>query len=324
MSLAQASTTAQGETFEISRRDVHGPMNLQKTILAAQTSEPEWVKHGATFVDVEDLNGIPVRYTLSQVGGVDKFKLIVNAVSTTPNERMAADLRAHLNHVLGLSDDLDAFYRKYTQGVDPLQSTFASLRGLRLMRGTNLYESLICSILSQNNSAILWNRTARILMRLYGPKMNFPDGTAACLFPKPETLARLRPRELRSQTSMGYRAKPVVRVSRLIASRKLHLDDLVTRPYDEAIEALLELPGVGPKVADCFLLYGPGRLEAAPVDVWIHRVVTKLYFGGRKVSRLKTAEFLRDRFRAWAGYAQLYLFDFARRSSIGKRTRPNK
>jgi N-glycosylase/DNA lyase len=324
MSLAQASSTAQRETLEISRQDVHGPMNLQETILAAQTSEPEWVKEGQTFVDVEHLNGTPVKYTLSQVGGVDDFKLLVNAISSTPNERMADDLRAHLNHVLGLNDNLEAFYQKFTRETDPLQTTFAHLRGLRLMRGTKLYESLICSILSQNNSALLWNRTARILMRLYGPKINFLDGTTSYLFPRPETLAKLRPSELRSKTSMGYRAKPVVQVSRLVAGGKLHLDDLVTRPYDDAIEALLELPGVGPKVADCFLLYGPGRLEAAPVDVWIHRVVTKLYFGGRKVSRLKTAQFLRDRFGDWAGYAQLYLFDFARRGSIGKTTKANK
>lgn len=322
--MAQASTIAQSESFVISRQDVHGPMNLRETILAAQTSEPEWVRDGASFVDVEELDGAPVKYTISQVGGVDDFKLIVNATSSTPNERMGADLRLHLNRVLGLSDDLGAFYRKFTQGTEPLQSTFAHLRGLRLMRGTSLYESLICSILSQNNSALLWNRTARILMRLYGSNINFPDGTASYLFPRPETLASLTPRDLRSKTSMGYRAKPVVQVSRLVAGGKLQLDNLVGRPYHEAMEALLELPGVGPKVADCFLLYGPGRLEAAPVDVWIHRVVTKLYFRGRKVSRPKTAQFLRDRFGEWAGYAQLYLFDFARRGKIGKAIRTSK
>jgi N-glycosylase/DNA lyase len=58
-----------------------------------------------------------------------------------------------------------------------------------------------------------------------------------------------------------------------------------------------------------------GRFEAAPVDVWIHRIVTRLYFHRRKVSRPKTATFLRDRFGSWAGYAQLYLFDYARRTA---------
>ena len=52
-------------------------MNLEATILSPQTSEPEWARDGACFVDVEELNGIPVRYAISQVGGVDDFKLRV-------------------------------------------------------------------------------------------------------------------------------------------------------------------------------------------------------------------------------------------------------
>ncbi len=305
-------------SFEISRQDVHGPMNLEETISSAQTSEPEWTRTDASFTDIEQLNGLPVKYTLSQEGGVDEFILKVRMIPSTEDDRVTADLRSHLNHVLGLSDQLESFYRKFSGGGEPLESTFSKLRGLRLMRGTNLYESLICSILSQNNSALLWNRTARLLMQYYGMRVSFPDGSTSFLFPRPETLARLSPRELRSKTSMGYRAKPVVKVSRLIVNGELQLDDLTNRHYEEAMEMLLDLPGVGPKVADCFLLYGAGHLEAAPVDVWIHRIVSRLYFGRKKVSRLKTARFLRDRFQDWAGYAQLYLFDFARRGGISK------
>jgi 3-methyladenine DNA glycosylase/8-oxoguanine DNA glycosylase len=152
-------------------------------------------------------------------------------------------------------------------------------------------------------------------MRHYGKRVNFPDGSASYLFPRPEALSKVTARELRSRTSMGYRAKSVVQVSRLIARNGLCLEEVSKCSYDEAMDTLLELPGVGPKVADCFLLYGVGKLEAAPVDVWIHRIVTRLYFRGRKVSRLKTARFLRERYGEWAGYAQLYLFDYARRTA---------
>jgi N-glycosylase/DNA lyase len=112
---------------------------------------------------------------------------------------------------------------------------------------------------------------------------------------------------------MGYRARSVVEVSRMITDGRFRLAELANLSYDEAQARLIELPGVGPKVADCFLLYGAGRLEAAPVDLWIHRIVSKLYFGKRKVSKLKTGRFLRERYGEWAGYAQLYLFDYARR-----------
>lgn len=322
--LSNSSILSNTCSFQISRQNVRGPLNLRETVLSAQTSEPEWGKENSTFTDVEKLDGIPVKYSLNQQGGTDDFTITVQAIASEQTERVSELLRPHLDHVLSLNDDLEAFYLKFSDKGEPLASTFSRLRGLRLMRGTNLYESLICSILSQNNSVLLWNRTARLLMKLYGRRVKFPERPTQFLFPKPEAIARLSPRELRSKTSMGYRAKPVVQVSRLVVRNELKLEDLTKLPYDKAVELLLELPGVGPKVADCFLLYGAGFLEAAPVDVWIHRIVTYLYFEGRKVSRLNTARFLRERFGEWAGYAQLYLFDYARREAIGKPMKKSK
>lgn len=320
--VADSAVTLPTYSFEIPYGEVNGPMNLVETALSAQTSEPEWLKEGTSFTDVEVLNGIPVKYTVNQFGDVEAFVLKVQAMARDLDERIVEDLKTHLEHILGLKDDLNSFYKQFADEDEPLFSTFKKLRGLRLMRGTDLNEALICSILSQNNSVRLWNRTARLMMQYYGRRVNFPDGSSSYLFPEVEVLAKLNPRALRSRTSMGYRAKPVVLVSRMIISGELDLGELTRRSYENAAKLLLELPGVGPKVADCFLLYGAGCLEAAPVDVWIHRVVSKLYFRGRKVSRLKTARFLRERYREWAGYAQLYLFDYARR--INPKMRPHE
>jgi N-glycosylase/DNA lyase len=311
--MADPSIALQCYSFEIPNGKVNGPMNLVETLLSAQTCEPEWLREGSSFTDVEILNGTPVKYSLNQIGSLDDFKLKVQVITRASDGRVIEGLGNHLEHVLGLKDDLNFLYRKFADEEEPLFSTFTNLRGLRLMRGTDLYQALICSILSQNNSVKLWNRTARLMMQHYGRKVCFPDGSSSFLFPDAEVLAKINPRELRSRTSMGYRAKPVVVVSRMIVKGELDLGTLAKEPYENAMESLLALPGVGPKVADCFLLYGAGHLEAAPVDVWIHRIVSKLYFGNKKVSRLKTARFLRDRFREWAGYAQLYLFDYARR-----------
>lgn len=291
-------------------------MNLRETLLSAQTSEPEWLGYGATFTDVEVLDGTPVKYSLGQLGDADSFFINIDVVCSRINEEIVRQLKSHVARVLGLQDDLADFYQTYSDEQEPLSSTFSRLRGLRLMRATSLYESLIFSILSQNNSARRMNGIARLLMQCYGPRAEFPDGSTYFLFPKPEALANATPSELRARTSMGYRAKPVVEVSRLITRGDLRLEELGACSYDEAMSTLLDLPGVGPKVADCFLLYGVGLWEAAPVDVWIHRIVSHLYFKRRKITRLKTAEFLRGRFGAWAGYAQLYLFDYARRGIL--------
>ena len=288
---------------------------MQETVLSAQTSEPEWLKDRTRFTDIEVLNDTPIKYTLTQTGNVDKFTIDVNALASGDTGENVRQLRAHLDRVLGLEDDLPSFYRTFNDD-EKLRPTFSRLRGLRLMRGTDLYESLIFSILSQNSSAQKMNMTARRLMQHYGPKVEFPDGSTHFLFPKAETLARLTPRQLRATTPMGYRAKSVVEVSRLVLGGTIRLDQLGKCSYEEAVQLLLDLPGVGPKVADCFLLYGLGKLEAAPVDVWIHRIVSELYFEGRKVSRLMTARFLHERFKDWAGYVQLYLFDYARRGIL--------
>lgn len=306
----------QVEKFTISNREFNGPLNLKETMLSAQTSEPEWTRQGELFIDVEELDGVPVKYSLNQQGTPDQCIVKVQLIATRSDKETGRLLRVHLNQVLGLKDNLHSFYQKYGSEAEPLSSTFKTLRGLRLMRGTNLYESLLCSILSQNNSAKRWNQITQLLMKNYGRHVQFPDGSCCFLFPDPSRIARLTARELQSRTSIGYRAKSVVAVSRMVANGQLGLEELRKCSYEEALEILLQLYGVGPKVADCFLLYGLGKMEAAPVDVWIHRIVTRLYFRGRRVSRIGVGRFLRERFGTWAGYAQLYLFDYVRRTSI--------
>lgn len=325
--MADLCATGQSFSFTIPTEFVNGPLNLTETILSGQTSEPEWFREGVTFTDVEVLDGTPTKYTVSQMGDTDNFSLELRAIiseQTSLGNEIATALQNHLAQALGLKDDLNSFYRKFVDEDEVLSLTFQNLKGLRLMRGGDLFEALICSILSQNNSVRLWNRSARLMMKHYGRRVNFIDGSHEFLFPQPETLAKLSPRELRSKTSMGYRAKPVVMVSRMIVKEEFDFNELAKESYEDAKRMLLELPGVGPKVADCFLLYGAGRLDAAPVDVWIHRIVSKLYLHGRKVSRMKTAQFLRERFRGWAGYAQLYLFDYARGEKLWRSARANR
>jgi len=317
--MARPFAATHGFSLTIPADLVNGPFSLSETILSGQTSKPEWVGNDGGFTDVEVLDDTPIKYTLSHVGDADIFSLDVQAIAcdeSSQSEEISANLKNHVMKVLGLRDDLKFFYRKFSEEDRVLSETFRNLRGLRLMCGTDPFRTLICSILSQNNSVRLWNRSARLMMKHYGRMVNFMDGSHEFLFPTPETLARLNPRELKSRTSMGYRAKPVVTVSRMVVNGEFDPSRLAHESYENAKAMLLELPGVGPKVADCFLLYGAGRQDAAPVDVWIHRIVSKLYLRGRKASRAQTSAFLRERFRDWAGYAQLYLFDYARRKKF--------
>ena len=83
-------------------------------------------------------------------------------------------------------------------------------------------------------------------------------------------------------------------------------------------DKLMELPGVGPKVADCILLFAYHRRETFPVDVWIKRVMETLFIG-HEVAKKQVDDYAREIFGDLAGYAQQYLFYYGREEKIGKK-----
>lgn len=101
----------------------------------------------------------------------------------------------------------------------------------------------------------------------------------------------------------------------------MDLEDISKMSYDEAFNTILKVPGVGPKVADCILLYGFNFRQAFPSDVWIKRIVSYLYFDGNDVDVSKIREFGMEEFGDYAGYVQLYLFHYARMSGLMKNLR---
>ncbi|MDR1819047.1 MAG: 3-methyladenine DNA glycosylase [Methanobrevibacter sp.] len=122
---------------------------------------------------------------------------------------------------------------------------------------------------------------------------------------------------------LGYRASYIKKASEIFSS-KLDPLDIRYMKYDEAYETLVKIPGIGPKVADCILLYGYGFMEAFPSDVWIKRIISYLYFDGKDVKVEKVRNFGMDEFKDYAGYTQLYLFHFARKSGLMSKLKPRK
>jgi N-glycosylase/DNA lyase len=117
------------------------------------------------------------------------------------------------------------------------------------------------------------------------------------------------------ECGVGYRAPYMRRASEMF-TLEMDLSEIFNMGYDEAFETILKVPGVGPKVADCILLYGFNFREAFPSDVWIKRIVSHLYFEGKDISVSKVREFGMDEFGDNAGYVQLYMFHYARKSGL--------
>jgi N-glycosylase/DNA lyase len=182
------------------------------------------------------------------------------------------------------------------------------------------WEVLICFIVSANNNIPKICRSIERLARALGE----PLQGGAFAFPTPERVARSHPRTL-AACLLGYRAPYVRAAARLVADGRIELAALAGKPFGQARDRLLQIPGVGDKVADCILLFGLRHTEAFPVDVWVQRAVERLYFRGRTRSVRQIREFARSRFGPLAGYAQQHLFCYARahlKPALRGRVRP--
>lgn len=175
------------------------------------------------------------------------------------------------------------------------------------------FETLITFILSANNNT---GRIAGIVARLCacaGERAAMPDGREYRRFPAPEAVAALDVEALRA-IGAGYRA-PYVLESARMAADGFDLEALRGMPLPEARRALAAFPGVGPKVADCILLFSLGHTDAFPVDVWIGRALKTLFFDGETPGRRETERLLRE-LGPMSGIIQQYVFHYARERKL--------
>jgi len=178
-----------------------------------------------------------------------------------------------------------------------MEKALAFSPGLRLMR-QDAWEILISFILSQNSNIPRIKKMITLLCENFGEAL--PCG--GYTFPTPGTLARLTESDL-EPIRPGYRAPYIIDAARRVASGQLDLIALMTQPTCDVRNALLAVHGVGPKVAECVLLFGFGRVECFPLDVWMKRVMADMYPDGLPSGLLE-----------YAGIAQQFLFHYVRMS----------
>ncbi len=211
-----------------------------------------------------------------------------------------------------------------------LARCFATFPGLRILRqplGETLLHFL-CSATKQivqikQMSALLAERHGAPLIPLFtldslSSDLSFVASAkkdqllASChRLPTWPELAEIPEVELR-RCLLGFRARYIHQTARFLAAHPGWLEATAALPYAEAKVRLCELPGVGEKIADCVLLFGAGRLEAFPVDVWILKTLATRY-GLANWKPAQVAHFGRTHFGPLAGLAQQYLFAFERR-----------
>ncbi len=190
--------------------------------------------------------------------------------------------------------------------------------GLRIIRQPK-WECLATFICSSMKQVAHIRQISLALRKQFGEQRRIGDHLVYS-FPSAHRLARASDKELRD-CKLGYRAKNLRATARLVTSGQANLEAWSALSDSELRKQVCALPGVGPKIANCVMLFAYERLRAFPIDVWIERVLRQHYFlRRRKITAQRLRQFSETYFGEHGGYAQQYLFHHARRGGRGDET----
>lgn len=189
--------------------------------------------------------------------------------------------------------------------------------GIRVLN-QDPFETIISFIISANNQIPRIKASIEKISNLYGNPIGEYNGRLHHSFPSSKVLSQVDPLELREECRVGFRDVRIVEASKLIEQGHINLDDIFLMEIEDARKELMKLPGVGPKVADCCLLFAFKKSESFPVDLWIKRVMEELYLK-KECDKKYIASEGRRLFGNYAGFAQQYLFYYGRENNIGKK-----
>ena len=184
--------------------------------------------------------------------------------------------------------------------------------GIRILNQP-LFETIISYIISANNNIKWISRSVKDISRKYGKKVLF-EKNEYYLFPTLEEIANITIDDL-LECGTGFRARYIKNVINYFLDNKSFLMNLENMDTENARKSLMSLMGVGPKVADCILLFSLKRGEVFPIDVWVKRIMEKLYFKDNTGIK-EISEYAKDKFGKYAGIVQQHLFHNVREGNI--------
>lgn len=204
--------------------------------------------------------------------------------------------------------DLDTNYQYYIDHIDPkdayLTAAAAAGTGIRILR-QEPWEMLISFTISQNNNIPRIKRSIEMLCSIYGKGHITEDGQLWYEFPEPEELAKA---EHLKGLGLGYRDKYIQQMAENVAAGEIDLQLLADKEMsDGEIESYLKsIYGIGPKVANCIMLFGYHRIDSVPKDTWINKIIKEHYNG----------KFPVEKYTGFAGVIQQYIFNYAANKNL--------
>lgn len=188
--------------------------------------------------------------------------------------------------------------------------------GIRILKQDE-WETLVSFIISANNRIPMIKKAIEALSENYGEFIDEYKGKKYFSFPKPEALCNLNIEDIQF-SGIGFRAKYILSAAKLVASKDIDIYILRNMSTENAREQLMLFPGIGPKVSDCIMFFSMDKDDAFPIDVWVKRVMEYFYVP-EGTSLKKIQSYAQEKFGSIAGFAQQYLFYYARELKIGRK-----
>lgn len=186
--------------------------------------------------------------------------------------------------------------------------------GIRILK-QDLWETLLSFIISANNNIPRIKTIIERIAKKYGNRIEYRN-KMYYTFPTPEMLQNASIDDFRG-LGLGFRDVRIYETVQRTLKGEIDLEKLKQEENTEVLrKKLLEIPGVGPKVADCVMLFALNRFDVFPVDVWVKRVISELYFNKKEQTPNVIHEFAEKQYGNLAGLAQQYLFYWRRENSI--------
>lgn len=211
--------------------------------------------------------------------------------------------------------DYSAVKKKLLENDNKLKDAIESMWGVRILN-QDFFETLISFIISQNKQIPHIKKIVADISAKFGTYKGTYGGADMYTFPTLEQLTNASEEDFK-ELKTGFRAPYIMDAIRRNMAGQFNEKELKNMDYDSCIKELMTIKGVGEKVANCVSLFGLGKKEAFPVDVWIKRIMETMYFDGEDTPKDKIAAFAKEQFGDLGGFAQQYLFYYGKTIKMG-------
>lgn len=268
------------------------PLDIESTLFSGQVFR--WRKREAWYEGVISGEVVCLRGTGEGIEYV---------TPDDDDDSMASRLRDYFS----LDVDLRKVYAVLSRDKE-LRDAFERYRGMRVLR-QDPWETVLSFLCAQNSNVQRITRNVEDMCRAFGKPLSLGDRTRHS-YPSPEALAEAGEQALRD-LGLGYRARYIATAAEKVAAGEIDLLRLRETPYDDALETLMTLDGVGDKVANCVMLFCMDKPQAFPVDTHILQGLRERHPKPHPVHSSdirRVREWAQEHFAPFAGYANHYLF----------------